>query len=93
MFCTRLPYTVVLLLVGMMLGAIAQSLVLGVDCPMYALRHDRDGDGVVSRAEWDEFVCAGCHTSSFCIEQDTILNSEDFRSCERSAAPAPHAAL
>ena len=87
MFCSRLPYTVTLLIFGMMIGAIAQSLVLGVDCPMYALRHDHDGDGMVSRDEWDEFVCAGCDPAAFCVEVDSILNAETFKSCAHAPDP------
>ena len=33
----------------------------------YALLHDNNQDGVVSRAEWDEFICAGCHNNSICM--------------------------
>ena len=66
-----LPYTVGLLLVGFALGTIAQSLELAVDCPMYAQLHDRNRDGLVSRSEWDRFVCAGCDAHSVCAAWDT----------------------
>ena len=57
-----------LLLLGIALGSIGQYLERAVDCPMYALRHDRDGDGRVSPAEWDEFTCVDCHEQSFCAD-------------------------
>ena len=66
LFPKWLPYTVGLLIVGVTLGAIAQRLELGEDCPMYARLHDRDGDGLISRSEWDQFVCTGCVSDSYC---------------------------
>ena len=66
------PYTVGLLLFGFFLGALAQSLIQSTDCPMYALSHDINGDGMVSRAEWDEFICVGCDPNSYCMNPAAI---------------------
>ena len=67
-----LPYTVGLLLFGITFGAVAETLANRTDCPMYAWRHDADGDGLISRGEWDEFICNGCHPQSVCLGWEQI---------------------
>ena len=59
-----MPYTVGLLILGMILGLIAESLAQAKDCPMYALLYDIDGDGAISRSEYQEFTGVGWHLSS-----------------------------
>lgn len=62
-----MPYTVGLLILGMILGLIAESLAQAKDCPMYALLYDIDGDGAISRSEYQEFTGVGWHLSSMCM--------------------------
>ena len=82
-----LPYTVALLLFAICAGALSELLSEGVDCPMYALLHDADGDGQVSEAEWDEFICVGCHADSICLDTSTA-RTDYKRTCgDGSAAP------
>ena len=71
-----LPYTVALLLFGISFGAVAETLANRTDCPMYALRHDANSDGFISRGEWDEFICNGCHPLSVCLGWQQV--SEQF---------------
>ena len=71
MFPKWLPYTVGLLVFGIMLGAVAQRLEVQQDCPMYARLFDYDGDSRVSREEWDMFVCKGCNAASFCADHES----------------------
>ena len=61
------PYTVALLVLGIVLGAFARQLATQQDCPMYAILQDTDHDGVVSRAEYGLFICAGCAEGAFCM--------------------------
>ena len=77
-FPTWLPYTVGLLLIGITLGAIAQLLSNGSDCPWKAFVHDHNHDGHISHSEWDEFVCKDCHPDSFCA-LDIDSNHGDLR--------------
>jgi uncharacterized membrane protein YgcG len=67
-FPSWLPYTVGLLIVGMVLGVIANTLAFRTECPMFALAHDVDGDGRVSPAEYAEFIGATYHPGSFCLD-------------------------
>ena len=78
-FPVWLPYTVGLLLVGGIMGGFAQRLELSTDCPMHALRHDRDGDHLINRTEWGEFVCEGCHANSFCMVSHVYWKLDEFR--------------
>ena len=67
-FPVWLPYTVGLLLIGIMLGAIAQRLNLHEDCPMHARSYDRNGDGRISRTEYAEFTGENFVPTSYCRE-------------------------
>ena len=67
-FPKQLPYTVGLLMLSFMVAVIGQYTHLSNDCPMYALRLSGH-DGAVQRAEWDGFICAGCHPDSFCVSK------------------------
>lgn len=62
-----IPYTVALLLIGMIMGGLSYAAEMRYDCPMNALhKYDRDHDEQVSRDEWREFTCDGCHHNSVC---------------------------
>ena len=75
-FPTWLPYTVGLLLVGFFAGVLGHALGASEDCPMYALMsNDVDGDNMISRAEWDNFVCVGCVQGSVCLSGYNGLRS------------------
>ena len=88
-----LPYTVGLLLVGIIVGAMAQYTASRADCPMYALQHDADGDGYISEAEYKHFICEGCSQESFCIAAGRAEPFKDkyFSTCgDGSAKPPSH---
>jgi hypothetical protein len=57
-FFPSFPYTVGVLLIGFSTSILAQSLASSPDCPFHAFAHS-GADGLVSRAEWDNFVCTG----------------------------------
>ena len=61
------PYTVGILIVGLIFGAIAETIEQDPSCPHNLLLGDRDGDGRLSRLEYNETVCIGCLPSSFCL--------------------------
>jgi len=79
-----LPYTVGLLMFGMCLGALAQGLASNEDCPMYALKHDLDGNKEISRAEWNEFIGYQSEGSnsvqgSYCMDLHTYIKDENLK--------------
>ena len=73
-----LPYTVGLLMVGILLGGVAQLLAMESDCPMYALKHDADGDGYISESEWNHFLCVNCTQDSFCLAAGRRGEAKEF---------------
>ena len=77
-FPPEIPYTVGILLVFIVLGLIAERLVVADDCPhhawAYAAEHEVqliDGHKIkvmgVDRREWNLFIGSGLHPESFCI--------------------------
>ena len=60
-----LPYTVGILIFGMLTGAVAQLLVAQSSCPWQAFAY-AGSDHLVSRAEWALYQCDGCREDSFC---------------------------
>ena len=78
-----IPYTVTILMLGIFVGIAAFFAETAPTCPMNALyKYDRDGDERVSRTEWKEFTCEGCHPESVCL-----LDSD--RSCGDGSADLP----
>ena len=67
---TFVPYTVALLVQAIVVGVITGLVEDSTSCPMHALQsYDRNADGFVSRAEWDDFTCVGCHPDSVCAQR------------------------
>ena len=89
-FPTWLPYTVGLLIVGMLAGGIGQLAATQPDCPMYAMKYDYDGDGYISRTEWEGFTCVGCHAASYCATAGKGFGAAPYiSSCGDGSPEAP----
>ncbi|KAL3907201.1 MAG: hypothetical protein SGPRY_010261 [Prymnesium sp.] len=74
------PYTVALLFQAIVLGIVTGLLQGSNSCPMHALQFDSNADGLVSRSEWEEFTCVGCHPESECA----------YRSCGDGSSLPPN---
>ena len=63
-----IPYTVGLIIIGIVLGLAATLTSLQQYCPHHALdpAFDSDHDGIISRAEYDSFICTDCDPASIC---------------------------
>ena len=67
-----IPYTVGLLVVFTIVGIIAGTLESETFCPHHAWKFDRNHNGEISRAEWDEFRGVGYNPGSFCFKGDVV---------------------
>lgn len=89
-FPVWLPYTVGLLVVGVVLGILSQALAGQQDCPHFALlSSDENHDGLISRDEWNHFICAGCVANSVCLSPASRTGAEFAGSCgDGTASPS-----
>jgi len=86
-----LPYTVSLLLLGLLLGAVAELVEQSPSCPHNLLLHDYDLDNKVSVVEYESALCVSCHPKSFCMDSQNTATKWGFgkRTCgDGTAAPA-----
>jgi hypothetical protein len=61
-----IPYTVFVMLFCGLIGALAHFQNVAPTCPHHVF-HYAGADGKVSRSEWSEFLCEGCHPESYCL--------------------------
>ena len=71
----RIPYTVGLLIVGFILGIVAKLASSAIDCPMYALIYDANGDDLIDEDEYDRFTCKNCDASAICVDLRGFLDA------------------
>jgi NhaP-type Na+/H+ or K+/H+ antiporter len=84
------PYTVGVLAIGVILGAIAEKVEQDSNCPHNLFQYDKDHDYKVSRAEYDDFLCIGCNPDAFCpTAQDTGRWGLGRRTCGDGSKNAP----
>ena len=85
-----MPYTVFLLVVGILFGAIGNLLAWQHDCPMFALLHDVNGNGLIEPDEWNEFTCVNCVAQSFCLTAQSHVGGEYAATCGDGTPPPVH---
>lgn len=66
-----IPYTVFVMLFCVIIGALAHIQHTQPSCPHHAFHYAGD-DHRVSRAEWAEFICEGCHPESYCLAKSGL---------------------
>ena len=82
-FAPAVPYTVGLLLFGILLGFVAHMLAAQDFCPTHALDpiFDRDHSGSINRDEWEYFTCHNCNPDSVCATPGSLRSCLRDRGC------------
>ena len=60
------PYTVFIMSICCVIGVISHNQHIADTCPHHVFKK-AGSDLRVSRAEWGEFLCEGCHPDSYCL--------------------------
>lgn len=82
LFPSWIPYTVGVLFIFMILGVAAGINISDVKCPMYAFQYRDAGSSYVTRANWNEFLCVGCHPQSYCLSRaHPLYDGRAARTC------------
>ena len=70
-----IPYTAFILITCALIGFGAHAMSEDEYCPWHAFKY-AGADSLVSRAEWGEFLCEGCHQGSYCLSTSHPLQPD-----------------
>jgi len=94
-FGASVPYTVGILIMYIIFGAVAETQTKGLDCPwhawVYSEVNSHGGHYVAELTQdgWNKFICAGCDPAAFCIMGEAGTDFAGRRSCGDGSLDPP----